>query len=333
LANLDSLDLRLIRELDRNARASFTELSKRLNAPSETVRYRLNALIESGIISGFYTVIDAGQLGCSVHKALIKLHNVDEAKVDTIVAYLTNHPFINWVVRMDGNYDLSFTMWARRIGEVSAFIDELKARHYSHVARIALAVNIEADFLTRDPAQRKRRDGEKQARYTVPKQVYHVDEIDFGIMKQLSGNPRIAATAISEVVGVTSETVAKRISNLERRKVIGGYRIVTDPSKIGELNFYVLIYLNLVSADKIAKFVQYCRQHPLVNYLIKALGEWDYELNVEVKSYLEFRSFMMDITREFADIVRDYESMPVSTIYKFMIMPPGAENFSRSNVG
>jgi len=62
----------------------------------------------------------------------------------------------------------------------------------------------------------------------------------------------------------------------------------------------------------------------LITYTIKALGEWDYELNVEVANVGEFRALMMELTREFSDIVRQYYALPVSDIHKFMIMPPGA---------
>ena len=88
--------------------------------------------------------------------------------------------------------------------------------------------------------------------------------------------------------------------------------------------FYVLIYLQVVSAEKIQRFFECCRTQPLITYTIKALGEWDYELNVEVADVGEFRALMKELTREFSDIVRQYYALPVSDIHKFMIMPPGA---------
>ena len=322
--DLSLVDRRLIRELDRNCRETYTALSKRLNIPAETIRYRTKLLVESGIISSFYAVVDAGKLGCSVHKVLFKLHNVDEKKVTEIVEYLVGNAVVNWVARFDGIFDLSFTMWASSIAEVSAFVDELKSRFHRYLSRIALAVNIQAEFLARDPVQKGKRRPSPQALYTTPSARYRADELDFAILKILAGNPRMSATAIAKDVGVTSETVGMRIKNLEREKVITGYRIVVDSTKIAEMNLYVLVYLNAVSQDEIQRLMDYCRSLPQVNYIIKALGAWDYELNVETKDILEYRTLMMELTREFSGIIRDYTSLPVSNIYKLMIMPPGA---------
>lgn len=324
LPALDSIDKRLIRELDGNARLSFADLAARLKIPPETARYRVNALIESGVITAFYSVIDAGRLGCSVHKALLKLHNVNEAAVSRIVEFLVAHPAVNWVVRMDNVFDLSFTMWVSSIAEVSSFIDELKGRFHQHIARVALSVNIEAEFLSRDPALNRRRESRKRTRYTVPKGRQTIDKADFEILSILGSNPRAAATAIAAKVGLTSETVAKRITGLERRGIITAYRLVVDSSKLGEANFYILVYMNVTSSKRRDEFVELCRANPRVNYLIKALGEWDYELNVEVKDMAECRTLMMELTKEFSDIIRDYVSIPVGAIYKFMIMPPAA---------
>ncbi|RIL10542.1 MAG: hypothetical protein DCC75_04160 [Proteobacteria bacterium] len=87
----------------------------------------------------------------------------------------------------------------------------------------------------------------------------------------------------------------------------------------------MFIFLNYASKARIEAFVEYCRLQPSIVYLIKALGEWDYELNIEVADAAAFRSLMMDLTRRFADIVRDYYALPVAELCKFTGMPEGAE--------
>ena len=48
---------------------------------------------------------------------------------------------------------------------------------------------------------------------------------------------------------------------------------------------------------------------------MKALGEWDYELSVEIDSVDAYRELMMDLTREYSDIIVDYNAMVVRKIY------------------
>lgn len=53
MATMDDLDHRLISALRNDARASLSELSKRLGVSRGTVQNRLNRLIESEVILGF----------------------------------------------------------------------------------------------------------------------------------------------------------------------------------------------------------------------------------------------------------------------------------------
>jgi Lrp/AsnC family leucine-responsive transcriptional regulator len=321
MPELDKLDRRLLRELDRNSRQSFASLAARLRISAETARYRVNSLVQSGVISRFFTVVDAGKLGSSVHKVLLKLHNVDEKRVQEIIKFLVTNPAVNWVVRFDGIYDLGFTIWTTKLVELSRFLDELKNRYSPFLTRLSLATNIEADFLVRDYFADGMRREEKQAAYTTPQAELQVDSLDRKILNALSRNPRAPATEIAAAAGVTSETIQQRIRRLERNRVITGYRIVVDSAVLEEFNYYLLVYLNYVSRSEIERFEKFCRGHPLVTYVIKALGEWDYELNIEAPAVAVYRDFMMELTRDFSGIVRDHIGIPVGRIYKFTIMP------------
>jgi Lrp/AsnC family leucine-responsive transcriptional regulator len=318
---LDLLDRKLLQELDGDSTLSFSLLAKKLKSPPETLRYRYNSLTESGVIQFEYAVVDAGKLGSGVHKILLKLHNVDEQKVSQIIAALTSHPKVNWVARFDGVYDIGFTIWIEQLRELSEFIDWLREKFHNFLNRVVFAVNIEAEFFPRDFSQNPKYRTSKQAAYTTPKDRHRCDELDLFILRKLAKAPRTSNVEIAEAANVTSETVGLRVSRLEKAKVITGYRLVVDCQKLGWINYYVFLNLKHVSAEKRGKLVEFCRKHPLVNYLIKALGEWDYELNVEARNTEEYRKLMMEITKEFSEIVRDYYAVPVVRLHKFSVLP------------
>ena len=52
--------------------------------------------------------------------------------------------------------------------------------------------------------------------------------------------------------------------------------------------------------------------------MIKSLGAWDYEINVEVASIDDYRNLMQILNREFADIVQQTTGMLVRTIHKYV---------------
>jgi Lrp/AsnC family leucine-responsive transcriptional regulator len=72
MASFDDLDLAILAALERNARVTISELSRRLGAPSSTVRDRMRGLEENGVILGYTAIIDPAKLGLGI-KAIIQV--------------------------------------------------------------------------------------------------------------------------------------------------------------------------------------------------------------------------------------------------------------------
>jgi DNA-binding Lrp family transcriptional regulator len=121
---------------------------------------------------------------------------------------------------------------------------------------------------------------------------------------------------------VSMETVQRRLRRLEESKVISGYRIVLDHEKAGYLSYYLLLYLNHVSKERLNAFLTHLRAQGCVVYMIKMLGAWDYDVSVELPDVASYRRFMMDLTEHFSDVIRELESLVTWQVMKFSIMPP-----------
>jgi Lrp/AsnC family leucine-responsive transcriptional regulator len=59
----DDVDLRLVAELQADARLSFAELGRRVDLSAPAVAERLGRLEESGVITGYRAVVDPRALG------------------------------------------------------------------------------------------------------------------------------------------------------------------------------------------------------------------------------------------------------------------------------
>ncbi|RLE61532.1 MAG: hypothetical protein DRJ49_03435 [Thermoprotei archaeon] len=60
---LDSLDLRIIEELSKNARVKLSELSRKLAVPRTTISSRIEKMVKMGVIKSFTTMLDYSTLG------------------------------------------------------------------------------------------------------------------------------------------------------------------------------------------------------------------------------------------------------------------------------
>jgi Lrp/AsnC family transcriptional regulator, leucine-responsive regulatory protein len=64
--SLDATDWRLLDELQRDGRASYTELAKAVSMSASAVTERVRRLEEAGIITGYTAVVNAERLGLGI---------------------------------------------------------------------------------------------------------------------------------------------------------------------------------------------------------------------------------------------------------------------------
>ncbi|MEV4811617.1 Lrp/AsnC family transcriptional regulator [Micromonospora avicenniae] len=70
---MDDMDWTLLRELQTDARLSFSELSRRVHLSPPAVAERVRRLEESGVITGYHAHVDLGRAGRTVG-ALIQMN-------------------------------------------------------------------------------------------------------------------------------------------------------------------------------------------------------------------------------------------------------------------
>jgi DNA-binding Lrp family transcriptional regulator len=76
-------------------------------------------------------------------------------------------------------------------------------------------------------------------------------------------------------------TVDRRIKRLRQSGVVQGVFYDLDTARIGVQSFRVLISIQGLSCSVRSEFSRLCASHPLVTYLVEALGSWDFEVGIE----------------------------------------------------
>ncbi|OGS41243.1 MAG: hypothetical protein A3K77_00955 [Euryarchaeota archaeon RBG_13_31_8] len=65
------------------------------------------------------------------------------------------------------------------------------------------------------------------------------------ILVELQKNGRASVSEIAEKTGLSRQTVAKTISNMEKKKEVWGYTAIFDPKLLGKKQFMFLVKLDL----------------------------------------------------------------------------------------
>ncbi|MGH2532421.1 MAG: Lrp/AsnC family transcriptional regulator [Thermomicrobiales bacterium] len=63
---LDSIDWRILRELQADARLSYNELARRIGLSSPAVAERVRRMEDAGVIAGYHARVDPGKVGLPV---------------------------------------------------------------------------------------------------------------------------------------------------------------------------------------------------------------------------------------------------------------------------
>jgi len=133
---LDELDLRLLDELQNDARIANAELARRLNLSPPAVHARVRRLEEQGIIRGYAALLDRERLGfdmlCFIQISL-QLHQVEQ--VSHFRATIQQIPEVLECHHVTGEYDYLLKAAVRNRQELERLVME-KLTPIPGVARI-----------------------------------------------------------------------------------------------------------------------------------------------------------------------------------------------------
>ncbi|MBI2105525.1 AsnC family transcriptional regulator [Candidatus Woesearchaeota archaeon] len=318
---LDKKDFKILYELDNNARIPYSKLSKKIGLSQESVRYRINKLVKEEIIRKFFTVIDISKLGFTFYKILLKLHNINEKKMEEITDYLSKNKDVVWLVSLDGNFDIGLVVKVKSILELNNIIEEIDKKFSQYINRRTISINILGEYLVRDYLINKSRLPIKEKSYKIESEEYKLDKIDLKIIQNLAENGRKTAIDIARELSISSDSVIQRKKKLEKEKIITGYNLILNNSNLNQIHFKVLINLDNFSPAKIDHLINYAKSINRIVYIIKTLGEWNYEFDIEVENIDQYKEIVMNLTNKFSTIIRDYNYLIIKKIHKYNLYP------------
>ena len=103
---LHAKDLKILKELDLNARQSNSRIGKKTGLSKEVVKYRIDNLLRDGTILRFHTIINYFRVGLVKFKLYLRFTGASQAQIDTIALTFQKHPKTEWVALTTGRWDL-----------------------------------------------------------------------------------------------------------------------------------------------------------------------------------------------------------------------------------
>lgn len=320
MVKIDSKDREILYQLDLDSRQSFARIGSKVGLSKTVVAYRVNKLIENGIIKTFYTVIDAFKLGYISFRVYLVYQYMTQEKQKEIIEYFTSQKLTWWTISAEGRFDLALIMWVKEINDFYAFWDETLKRFRDYFMEQQFSVYIQLysyrhSYLLDDMNKSDRTKFE----ITGGGSQVKIDELDFKLLRLIAPNARMPVKELAKKLNTTVAVVNYRIKKLIKEGVIQGFRSDIDLTRLGYQFFKADI--DLRDYKQRGKIINYAKTNPHLVRIDKSVGISDLELEYHVLSLEQFHEIMKDLVNKFPDIIKKYRYVYASKLHKMNYMP------------
>ena len=320
MAHLDLKDRKILYELDINSRQSFNKIARTVGLSKDSIIYRVNKLKEEGIIKQFHTIVDVGKLGFTSFRLYLKLQNTTPQKEAEIIEFLKKQKIVTWLVSIDGEYNIGMWVLTKSIKEMNLLWKELLKKYMNYIDKKWLTIFTRVSYFPRVYLLEKKQNFDEFVFITEPEEV-DLDQKDIELLKLLASDASIPVLDLSQKLKLTPKTIASRIKELERNKIIIGYRTMFDLERLGYQYFKLHINLHNTTEESIKLFRGYVKSHPNIIYDNEVLGGDDLEIEIQTATLQHFREIVDDIKKQFSDIIKDYKYMTFYKEHKYLFFP------------
>jgi len=272
---IDYTNKRIILELEKNGRISYSHLARSLRLNISPVNKRVHSLLEDRFIK-IHAVPNPYKMGYTAN-AFIGM-NVSNKSLDDICAWLSSNINVSMLLTTFGRFNLiatvQFASWDILVRFIS---DELPA------AGSILEMEI---FIIKEVKKRYHNIFSKQVYQKTPVKI---DAINLKIIEELTNNGRYKEKYLADKLGISLSAVSRRIAYLLKENIIRVYAIA-DPTKLGyHANAFVLIRADtdkinsicehLYPYDEVITIMTFANGYNIVVSIVAKDMETLYELN------------------------------------------------------
>jgi DNA-binding Lrp family transcriptional regulator len=262
-AVLDAVDAVLVRELQRDGRATFQALADRVGLSRTAVRARVQNLLETGVVR-VVGIVHAAVVGA---EAVGHVSVAVEGSAREVAAAVADRPAVSFAALTAGPHDLVVQVRTRDDAALAAEVDGLRS-----VPGVRSAEVFRSVCTVRDT-------------HAVVQELGEVtlDDIDWRLLQELQRDGRAPYTRLAHIIGLSQAATRARVVRLMRTGVIQVTGLA-DPRALGAAE---LGGFGLVVTGGLRKIADAVAAQDGVRYLATGVGRYDIVGQAEAASRAE----------------------------------------------
>lgn len=307
MLKLDSLDYKILAELDRNSRQSVSAIAKKLRQGRDRIAYRIERFVSEGLIGNFEVVVDLYKLGYNYYKSYFRLEG-NAPRIAALLNHLHKHSSVYWYSQCDGEWDLIVVMVARAPNDFYNSHLDLLSAFSDIILNFSAFTSVGVTIFSRTFSN-----GSERARFTCNNQYFEIsyDQTDLDILRCLSVDSRKPNAQIAEEIKSSPNIVAYRIDRMESCGIIKGYRLGLRLEKLDMMLFKSQLFFKSYDLGLREEFLRFCDSHPSLIYYIAQIGDCNIEIELELAGYQEYYKIMEEIRTKFSKLIKNFSTILV----------------------
>lgn len=299
----DIIDKKIIYELDNNSRQPLTKLAKKLRTSQQVISYRVNKLVQEGVITAFMTVLSTLSLGLPfIVKLYVQLTGISKETEEDIFLYLIHHKDVNWLCKTMGDFDLFTAVMVKDLDAFGKFKREFFGRYGVYINRYEISFLDKAYTLPRNYLLNKK------PSITEPRLIHGqitklVTEKDRKIIRYIVDNSRMGVVELAKLTQMNVKTIIAKIKEYENTGVIQGYRINLNRKKLNLHYYKVFIKIALFNQKEYKQLFSYLLNQDYLIHLIECIGNFELELEIEMPTPEQMQTLIKNIRNQFALLI------------------------------
>jgi len=301
MTNMDLKDRKIIVELDKNARQNFSQIAKSVGLSKQVVRARVQNL-EKNIIEGYYPIINFPLLGYSLHVVYLKFAGMPKEKEKKLIDRINVAKRVGLNVTVFGDWNLNLAIWAKYPLDFENTLNDIVKGFEQYIIKKTIMMESEANYFR----FKLFRDVKNDAETIITKDVKERKEIDGSdelILACLSKNAREDIVKIAERLKMTPAAAAKRIKNLESKKIIMGYK---PQLNLNLLHTKVFLHLQKITEEKEKQVMDYLSRIPEIISVSKTFGDYELEFRAQVENISDLHKIIEDFREKYPQEFIDF---------------------------
>lgn len=322
---LDDIDKKMIYELGRNARLSYKQLARNIKSKKEIVAYRINKLIKNRIITKCVPVFSLSRLGIFAGKIYIRLHGLTKEAEKTMYDSLVSDGNISWVAKTIGRWDLFIGMYAKNIIEFSQKKEEILSKFGKYIKDYDITHIVDGLVFNRDYLIEKSTEYRQEFIFGGKSENIKLKQEELKIINLIKNDARFQTINIANKLNLDSRTVISKINNLQKIGLLQGFTTFIDLKRIKFQLHKLCIYLQNYDEKLIEDLVSFLKSNPNTIHLIKSLGSWELEIEMEIDDVNKVHDYISELKNRYPNIIKQIELTVITDELKLDFFP---ENYN-----